>query len=293
MLNFGDCLEFMRGMVERGERVGAIITDPPYLYLNHKLDRQFNEREFFELASKITDKIVFFGRGDSFYKWNLLCAEFGFEFKEEIIWDKRRVSNPTNPLKRIHETISVRMKKGNRINRVKEEKYKRDYKKGDIQKLFDDWLRMRELLSDTPRAKEAREFLIRGKRIFNRLTTRGKDTVYNGGLKRENDLVKKIRAEIEGVELQSIITESRKMYEEKHPTQKPINLLRKLVLLISDKGDTIFDPFMGSGSTGVASLIEGRKFIGCEIDSEYFEIAKRRIGETDKTLRQSLFYGID
>lgn len=50
---------------------------------------------------------------------------------------------------------------------------------------------------------------------------------------------------------------------------------------------------MGSGSTGVASLIEGRKFIGCEIDSEYFEIAKRRIKETEKTLRQSLFYGID
>lgn len=43
----------------------------------------------------------------------------------------------------------------------------------------------------------------------------------------------------------------------------------------------------------IASLIEGRKFIGCEIDSEYFEIAKRRVEETDKTLRQSLFYGID
>lgn len=78
-----------------------------------------------------------------------------------------------------------------------------------------------------------------------------------------------------------------------HPTQKPVELLRYLIQLISDKGDTIFDPFMGSGSTGVASLIEGRKFMGCEIDSEYFEIAKRRIEETDKTLRQSLFYGID
>lgn len=51
--------------------------------------------------------------------------------------------------------------------------------------------------------------------------------------------------------------------------------------------ELVFDPFMGSGSTGVASLIEGRKFVGCEIDSEYFEIAKRRVIETDKTLRQS------
>lgn len=294
MIHHIDCLEFMRGMAERGERVNAIITDPPYLYLNHKLDRKFNEREFFELASKITDKIVFFGRGDSFYKWNLLCAELGFEFKEEIIWDKRRVSNPTNPLKRIHETISVRMKKNNQINKVKEKKYRRDYRKGDIQKLFDDLLRMRELLADTPRAKEARDFLVNGKRIYGFLAKKTKDSAYGSkNLKRENDLVKRIRTELEGVELQSIITEPRKMYEEEHPTQKPINLLRKLVLLISEKGDMIFDPFAGSGSTGIASLIEGRKFIGCEIDAEYFDIAKRRVEETDKALRQSLFYGID
>lgn len=96
-----------------------------------------------------------------------------------------------------------------------------------------------------------------------------------------------------GTLLKSVIVEQREHYKMKHPTQKPINLLRKLVLLISNKGDTIFDPFMGSGSTGVASLIEGRKFVGCEIDAEYFEIARRRVEETDKTLRQSLFYGID
>lgn len=112
MIHHTDCLEFMRGMVERGERVDAIITDPPYPYLNHKLDRKFNEREFFELASKITDKIVFFGRGDSFYKWNLLCAEFGFEFKEEIVWDKGMPSSCVQKIGRRHETISVRVKKG-------------------------------------------------------------------------------------------------------------------------------------------------------------------------------------
>lgn len=62
MMHHIDCLEFMHGMAERGERVDAIITDSPCLYLNHKLDRKFNEGEFFELASKLTDKIVFFGR---------------------------------------------------------------------------------------------------------------------------------------------------------------------------------------------------------------------------------------
>lgn len=293
MLHHIDCLEFMRGMVERGERVDCIITDPPYLYLNHKLDRKFNESEFFELASKITDRIAFFGRGDSFYRWNLLCADFGFEFKEEVIWDKRRVSNPTNPLKRVHELISIRMKKGEKLNRVKIDKYRRDYKRGDIQKLFYDLSRMRELLEDTPRAKEARQYLIKGERIFNYLSKRKSDSVYKANNARENDLVKKIRAEMEGVEISSIISVNRENFSMEHPTQKPIDLLRKLVLLMSDRGEIVFDPFMGSGSTGVASLIEGRKFVGCEIDNEYFEIANRRVSETDKALRQSLFYGID
>ena len=80
-----DCIEFMQDMVNKGKAVDCIITDPPYLYLNHKLDRQFNEELFFELAGKITNKIIFFGRGDSFYKWNLIAKEQGFQFKEEII----------------------------------------------------------------------------------------------------------------------------------------------------------------------------------------------------------------
>jgi site-specific DNA-methyltransferase (adenine-specific) len=62
-----------------------------------------------------------------------------------------------------------------------------------------------------------------------------------------------------------------------HPTQKPIELMRWCIELSSDPGDTIFDPFMGSGTTGVACMMTGRNFIGCEIDPGYFEIAKRRI----------------
>jgi DNA modification methylase len=46
-------------------------------------------------------------------------------------------------------------------------------------------------------------------------------------------------------------------------------------------GDTIFDPFMGSGTTGVAAIQLGRNFIGCEIDPDYFEIAKKRIEQAE------------
>jgi site-specific DNA-methyltransferase (adenine-specific) len=60
-----------------------------------------------------------------------------------------------------------------------------------------------------------------------------------------------------------------------HPTQKPLRLIRELV--DKAKGKTILDPYMGSGTTGVACAQMGRAFIGCEIDPRYFEIACRRI----------------
>lgn len=62
-----------------------------------------------------------------------------------------------------------------------------------------------------------------------------------------------------------------------HPTQKPVPLFEYLIHSSSDEGDTIFDPFMGSGTTGVACVHTGRNFIGIELDPDYFKIARRRI----------------
>lgn len=62
-----------------------------------------------------------------------------------------------------------------------------------------------------------------------------------------------------------------------HPTEKPTELLSRLVKDASDEGDTVLDPFMGSGTTGVAAKKLGRNFIGIELDPNYFQIAKDRI----------------
>lgn len=62
-----------------------------------------------------------------------------------------------------------------------------------------------------------------------------------------------------------------------HPTAKPIDLMNCLISLCTIKNQTVLDPFMGSGSTGVSSLNLNRKFIGYEKDKTYFEIAKNRI----------------
>lgn len=63
-----------------------------------------------------------------------------------------------------------------------------------------------------------------------------------------------------------------------HPTQKPIGIMRPFVSLV-DPGESILDPFMGTGTTGVAAVRLGRKFTGIEIDEKYFSIACRRIAD--------------
>lgn len=62
-----------------------------------------------------------------------------------------------------------------------------------------------------------------------------------------------------------------------HPTQKPIAVMTELLMRHSNPGDVVLDPFMGSGSTGVASVLSGRDFIGIELDDTYFKLATERI----------------
>jgi site-specific DNA-methyltransferase (adenine-specific) len=62
-----------------------------------------------------------------------------------------------------------------------------------------------------------------------------------------------------------------------HETQKPIPLMRELVGLFTNPGDLVCDPFMGSGTTGIGCIKLGRRFVGCEINRHYFDIACRRI----------------
>ena len=69
-----------------------------------------------------------------------------------------------------------------------------------------------------------------------------------------------------------------------HPTQKPVSLLEYLIKTYTIEGETVLDNTMGSGSTGVACVNTGRKFIGIEQDAKYFEIAKERIEKAQEKL---------
>lgn len=77
----------------------------------------------------------------------------------------------------------------------------------------------------------------------------------------------------------SILTFSKDDATTTHPTQKPVDLLAYLIRTYTNPGETVLDFTMGSGSTGVATIQEGRRFVGIEKDAGYFEIAQRRISE--------------
>ena len=76
-----------------------------------------------------------------------------------------------------------------------------------------------------------------------------------------------------------------------HDTEKPVELMRILIENSSEKGEVVLDPFMGSGSTGIACIDTNRNFIGIEIDDEYFDIAKNRINETKTKWLDNLLGG--
>ena len=62
-----------------------------------------------------------------------------------------------------------------------------------------------------------------------------------------------------------------------HPAPYPLELARRLIQMFSFVGDTVLDPFLGTGSTTIAAMQRGRNSIGCEIDPEYFRLARRHI----------------
>ncbi len=69
-----------------------------------------------------------------------------------------------------------------------------------------------------------------------------------------------------------------------HPTVKPVDLMRHLVRLVTPPGGLVLDPFMGSGTTGIAAIMEGFRFYGIDREPEYVEIARRRIGAAPLSL---------
>ena len=296
-----------------------ILTDAPYLYIKtHDFDKEFDEQLFFEQAKRLLPDngfIALFGRGTSFYRWNTRLADLGFIFKEEIIWDKRYTTAPCIALSRIHETISIHTKKTGIIRRSKIPYI--EQKQYDIASIENDIKRINSAIGTETGLNEIITFLQSGNLykfdrtyrhcISQQVGIKSPDravatinSISNGMNERsiiKHDLsggvgttvrtdlpqlpreIKTLNSINNGMREKTIIELKNDHYGSKHPTKKPVRLAERILALISNEGDTIYDPFMGSGSFGVACINTGRKYIGSEMKPEYFDIACKRIEE--------------
>ena len=289
-----DNLEVMKRLPN--ESIDVICIDPPYLYLkNQKLERPFDELKFFSECARLLTKngfIVMFGRGVSFYRWNGILDSLGFTFKEEIVWNKRRITSPVLPLGRTHETIAVFSKGNGKINKVKIdvfEKYKFDPEK--IQRIAN---RLSTVFGNRKTFDLLKDYYATGEKKYYKSV----DSSFNSTRSKESN-INQNRTIVDAVALEegskeiSIIDEVSDHYNTIHPTQKPVRLIERLLALVipqdkERKDIFVADWFGGSMSTMEAVNNMGMKGISTEIDEEYFLAGKKRIEKLFESKQEKL-----
>lgn len=283
----GNCLEKMKSLPSNYYDI--LLVDPPYEYLNHKLDKNFNEQAVFEQWNRIlkdTGYIIMFGRGMSFYRWNVMLDKLGWKFKEEVIWDKKRTSSPVAPLMRAHETISILARKGGgKINKTHIPYLKSNLTPeillGDIKRLESGLNKNNKAYGELLHYLETHDTRIAEKSASNDMIT----FKPSKGFKNNSRIAVTAKAMLEGKRETDVMSVTPTLRSHRfHPTQKPTELLERLIKIVTNSDhDKVIDTFMGSGSTGVACAdLNNRQnkryeFTGIELDPDYFKIAKRRI----------------
>ena len=238
----GDCLELYKNIEPKS--IDLILTDLPYGTTACKWDTIIPFDKLWEMVNYLLKPNGAFITTASQPFTSALVMSNTKMFKYELIWDKQRTSNPmlakVQPMK-THENILIF---GNGIynpqftERKNKETIKRDKRKNGYNNSSSEHFELKYTQRNSNEYKYP-ESVIRQKRD-------------NGN----NQFVKGLV---------------------KHPTQKPIALFEYLLKTYSNEGMTIFDPCMGSGTTGVACKNLNRNFIGIEKDENYFKIAEQRI----------------
>jgi site-specific DNA-methyltransferase (adenine-specific) len=251
----GDCLEILEtiGVVD------VVISDPPYGITNCKWDKEIDISVLFNNADLIvsfaaepfTSSIIFNNR-----KY----------FKEKLIWEKHRAGNFGNAKIRhlkYTEDIVILSKNNNYIfNPQMQPRISKRVRQAIISGTSKQWRTNKKPGADVSFGTfyEPREWS-----VFD------PDWKYPGNILRYPGVVSTAKDKTE------------------HPTQKPIKLMEYLVLTYSNVNQAVLDPFMGSGTTGVACVNTSRQFIGIEKDAKYFDIACKRIEEAVKSKQSDLF----
>lgn len=237
----GDCLEIMQQLIEEGIKVDMVLTDPPYAKTKNSWDTVIPFDKMWTLINSINKN-----NGAV-----LLFGQGSFSSKLMLSNEKHHKCN----------LVWDKVLPGGFLNANRM-----------ILPVHEDIL---VFYSKQP--------------TFNPQKTIGKPNNSRGkpseNLKNNNygNFSQKENSDFSGMKFPKSILQFAKPHPSVsvHPTQKPIELLEYLIKTYTNEGDTVLDFTMGSGSTGVACVNTGRKFIGIELDDKYFEIAKERIEKAE------------
>ncbi len=236
-------------MIQNDIKVDTIISDIPYGTTQQNWDKTI-PFDIIDKCFKISNTFI---TTVNIQALTELMKRYGKWFREELVWIKNKSGSGMHSKHKhmkVHEYIVVFSKKQNTYNPQK-------------------WL------------VEKKEFLTQRK-------TLGIVTI-NNNVYATNTRVKHLKKDngtrnpLSVVSARVPFTPSKsKTYSKEvdlrmHPNQKPLKLYEYLIKTYTNENDVVFDPFMGSGTTGVACKELNRKFLGVELDKEYFDIAKRRI----------------
>lgn len=246
----GDCHEELKKLED--DSIDMVLTDPPYEILDLEWDQQPLDWELIwsELKRVGKDHIAYVFHASQPFASALITKKPEL-FKYEWIWEKEGVSNFQDanfqPLK-IHEQVLV----------------------------FGDFSINHHGVSNYNPQYKQRTKKYRDDRSDNNFDFKHLDATINQDSNRVYE--KKYPKSI----IHFHRDQNVKKTESFHPTQKPVDLLKFLIRTYTDEGDTVLDFTMGSGSTGVAAVNEGRDFVGIEQEEEYYDISKQRIENVER-----------
>ncbi len=274
----GDCMEFMKGLPSGS--IQAVITDPPYGILPTAWDKKPDFTVLMpEVVRIASDFFVSFAMMPLLVEIHASTGGLPMKLVEHVVWIKRNATpgGTAERLKRGHESI-VMYSIGKKVKQF-------HITRGPFQDVKIPGIGLDVFTL---------EGLQRHYYDLELIARRGYGSVRKGDSKTSKEHIRYARgkacansgADANFTNVWSFLPpgSASRQGSPLHGTQKPIEIMKRLVEMCTPPGGTVFDPFMGSGTTGVACMQTGRNFIGCEIDVNYFAIAQRRIEDAQAQL---------
>ena len=252
----------------------ALIVDPPYGIGLDEWDTPVDLTAFMAEAWRVTrDYLAFFGQMPSIADWHNAAVKQGFRFVEDIAWVKRQIVPAGPRMGRSKESIYIYARRPG----VRYHKVKGPYEDVKLPGVLVDTMTLEGI---DRHIKDLRCKLAGGGAPVMQRPLAASHPAYARLNGFDSD---RSAAEVGYTNVWSFYPPNcaKKTGLHLHPTAKPVPIMVRLVEMLTPPGGTVLDPYMGSGSTGVACQMTGRGFIGIEREEAYFAVAQHRLGRAE------------